>query len=60
MEKIKRPVKLNKNDMQVLSEKNFKKNTDEQFETVYDKVDEIVDKISSGYEGPPGPVRTAR
>lgn len=56
MEKIKRPVQLNKNDMQVLSEKNYKKNTDTQLNTIYDKLDEIVDVIANDFQGDPGPV----
>ena len=56
MEKIKRPAKVSRAEKQVLTPKNEQQNTQAQFEIVYDKVDEIIDKIASGYEGPPGPV----
>lgn len=42
MEYIQRPKKVSRQDKQVISEKQFRENTDKQFEKVYDKLDEIV------------------
>ena len=56
MEKIKRPIKVPRAEQAILSDKNFQANVKQQFEVTYDKVDEIIEKIASGYEGPPGPV----
>lgn len=42
MEYIQRPKKVLRQDKQVISEKQFKENTDKQFEKIYDKLDEIV------------------
>lgn len=42
MEYIQRPKKVSRQDKQVISEKQFKENTDKQFEKIYDKLDEIV------------------
>ena len=42
MEYIQRPKKVSKQDKQVISEKQFKENTEKQFEKIYDKLDEIV------------------
>lgn len=43
MEKIKRPVKATRAESNVLTEKNFQKNVNEQLENVYDKLDELTD-----------------
>jgi hypothetical protein len=42
MEYIQRPKKVSRQDKQVISEKQFRENTDKQFENVYNKLDEIV------------------
>jgi hypothetical protein len=56
MEKIKRPKKLNKGESSYQTKDSFQDNANKQFNTIYDKVDEIVEKIDSGFEGEPGPV----
>lgn len=43
MEKIERPKKVSKLDKQILSKKNFEENADNQFDKIYDKLDEIVE-----------------
>lgn len=47
MEKIKRPVKVSRAEKKVLSDKNEQQNTQEQFENIYDKLDEIVNYINN-------------
>lgn len=42
MEYIERPKKVSRQDKQVISEKQFRENTDKQFKNVYNKLDEIV------------------
>lgn len=46
MEKIERPKKVSKLDKQILSKKNFEENTDNQLDKIYDKLDELVDKLN--------------
>lgn len=55
MEKIERPVKISKMDKQVISEKNYKENTDKQLGKIYDKLDEIVNAFSNSTEQPEEP-----
>lgn len=46
MEKIKRPIKVPRAEQAILSDKNFQANVKEQFERIYDKLDEIVEYIN--------------
>ena len=47
MDYIKRPVKVSRAEKKVLSAKNEQQNTQEQFENIYDKLDEIVKYINN-------------
>ena len=47
MEKIKRPKKVTRAEKQVLTPRNEQQNTQEQFENIYDKLDEIVNYINN-------------
>lgn len=52
MELIQRPEKVTRAERQVMSAKNAQKNTDEQLERVYDKLDEIVNEFNTPTEEP--------
>lgn len=52
MELIQRPEKVTRAERQVMSAKNAQKNTEEQLERVYDKLDEIVNEFNTPTEEP--------
>ena len=47
MEYIERPAKVSRAQKQVLKPRNEQQNTQEQFEKLYDKLDEIVNYINN-------------
>ena len=55
MEKIKRPIKVPRAEQAILSDKNFQANVKEQFERIYDKLDEIADEFNIPTEEPEKP-----
>lgn len=47
MEKIKRPKKVEKFQQKYLSNEKFQDYTKKQFENIYDKIDEIINKLNN-------------
>ena len=56
MEYIKRPKKVQRTEKGYLEEKKYQDYAESQFKTIYDKFDETVDVVNSGFQGEPGPV----
>ena len=56
MEYIKRPKKVQRAEKGYLEEKKYQDYAENQFKTIYDKFDETVDVVNSGFQGEPGPV----
>lgn len=46
MEKISRPKKLSKEDRKLLSNERYQEYAEKQFKIIYDKIDEIIEKIN--------------
>lgn len=66
MDLIKRPKKVQRAEKGYMTNEKYQDYSEDQFKIIYDKTDEIIEKIASGYEGeqgppgPPGPERTTR